>query len=292
MTLNELKQWKNYLGFSNKMLAERAGLPLGTVQKILSGETKAPRYNSIKALEKAIEEGVAERCALDDRLRFFDTMDTMYVHDSGALAAESPDTWEIPDVVEDAWAGKWRRQGTYTVRDYESVPDGVRVELINGVFYDMGAPSYTHQFIVSEVFAQIRAFMKKDPGKWGRCKALPAPYDVQILKDDSNMVQPDVLVFCGKDKSEYAKRLLGAPDFALEVVSPSNRRHDLVTKTNLYMNAGVKEYWIVDPDKEEVWVYDFAGEDFPVKYTFEDKVAVRMTGGELEIDFSAIKEEL
>ena len=122
--------------------------------------------------------------------------------------------------------------------------------------------------------------------------SLVAPFDVQLDMDEKTMVQPDLLVICKKKGQDLRKRLYGAPEFVMEVLSESTRKKDMETKRNKYSSAGVKEYWIVDPDKEEILAYDFEGLNFPKTYTFEDKVPVLISGGDLVIDFSEIKAEL
>ena len=83
-----------------------------------------------------------------------------------------------------------------------------------------------------------------------------------------------------------------APDFIMEVMSPSSRRVDMLIKLNRYMRAGVKEYWIVDPEKKTVLVYDFINNDFAHTYTFDDEIPVAISGGDLVIDFKVVQHRL
>ena len=303
MDLKELREFKRYLGYSNKMLAERAGLPLGTVQKVLSGETKAPRYATIKALEKAVYEGFNER--LEAEGYDLEEFGLSYVADGGlahdyAYAAESGDKGESadgivhggPDIIEDAWSGNWRRQGTYTIEDYEAIPDEVRVELIDGVIYNMAAPTALHQSLLGELLVIINLFMKSNKGE-RKCNVFIAPFDVKLLKDDEKtIVQPDLLIVCDKKKKDFFKRLNGAPRFVVEILSPSTREEDIVKMASKYLNAGVEEYRMVDPRKEEVIVHDFAGSNIYMRYSFADKIPVRIFDGELVVDFAEIREDL
>jgi Uma2 family endonuclease len=105
------------------------------------------------------------------------------------------------------------------------------------------------------------------------------------------MVQPDVIIDCRKEKRSKM-RIIGAPDFVLEVLSDSSRSKDIIIKTEKYMTAGCKEYWIIDPENETVIVYDFKNERYPLNYTFKDKVPVNIYNGDLAIDFSIIKKKL
>ena len=123
------------------------------------------------------------------------------------------------------------------------------------------------------------------------CMPFISPIDVQLDKDEKTMVEPDVIIVC--DKSLMTKRVVyGAPEFVMEVLSPSTRSKDQVLKLNKYMNAGCKEIWIVDPDNERVTVYYFEGENWPYIYNFDDKVPVGISEGKCEVDFAKVKEKV
>lgn len=179
-----------------------------------------------------------------------------------------------------------KKQGEYTLEDYYALPDERRVELIDGVIYDMSAPTTIHQLIGLEIWGQLQKFIRK---KKGTCIPFAAPVDVQLDCDDRTMVQPDVLVVCDRDK--IIKRCVyGAPDFVVEVLSPSTKRKDGIIKLSKYISAGVREYWVVDPDKKQVVVYDFQKEDYPVIYGFGGEIPVGIFDGECQIDFAEIFE--
>ena len=291
MTIQEMRDVKERTGLSNKALAALAGVPLGTVQKVLSGETKAPRLNTVMAISEALER------ALDDIEQYRrqlstdpDLSGTMHLREDSSAFRYKGGSADIPDVIEDAWTRSWRRQGTYTVKDYEMIPDGVRVELIDGVIYDMDAPTLTHQLIAGYIYKEMFNFGERSGKK--NCMPVIAPYDVQLNKDDRTMVQPDVLVICNRDGRDISKRLYGAPDFVLEVLSPATKAKDLIIKSGKYAAAGVRECWLVDPETQEVLVYDFENLRFPATYTFHDAVPVMISGGELIIDYNTIREYL
>ena len=115
--------------------------------------------------------------------------------------------------------------------------------------------------------------------------------DVQLDCDDRTMVQPDLLIICDRSK-DTVKNIYGAPDFVMEVLSPSSRQHDRLLKLKKYGDAGVREYWIVDPGKETVTKYDFMREAEVSTFTFEDKVSLSISDGKCEIDFRKVKEHL
>lgn len=118
-----------------------------------------------------------------------------------------------------------------------------------------------------------------------------APVDVQLDCDEKTMVQPDVLVVCDCEKI-VPTHVYGAPDLIMEILSPATRKIDMNIKHSKYAAAGVREYWLIDPDKKKVVVYDLENEELPVVYGFENRVPVGIFQGECEIDFSEIYESV
>lgn len=171
---------------------------------------------------------------------------------------------------------------TYTEEDYYNLPEDVRAELINGQFYDMSAPSRIHQEILMELSATIRNYVKS---KGGPCRVYPAPFAVNLLNDKKNIVEPDISVICDPDKLTD-KGCNGAPDWIIEIVSPSNPSHDYITKLSLYHDAGIREYWIVDPQSKYIHVYNMETGNLDV-YSFNDTVKAGIYD-DLLIDFSSI----
>lgn len=173
----------------------------------------------------------------------------------------------------------------YTEDDYYNIPEDVRAELIDGyLLYNMASPSRIHQFILSELHGTIYNYIKS---KGGSCRVVPAPFAVKLNEDRNTIVEPDISVVC--DPSKFTDHgCTGAPDWIIEIVSPSNSSHDYVTKLNLYLETGVREYWIVDPEKQKIFVYYLEEEGFDVEtYTFEDTIKVKIYD-DLEIDFKEL----
>ena len=171
---------------------------------------------------------------------------------------------------------------TYTEEDYYSLPEDVRAELIDGQFYYMASPSRIHQEILMELSATIRDYIRS---KKRDCKVYPAPFAVKLSADnDKTIVEPDISVIC--DKSKLTDRgCSGAPDWIIEIISPSTASHDYVRKLNLYLDAGVKEYWIVDPADKSIYVYFLEKDHFKARhYTFQDQVKAGIYD-DLWIDF-------
>jgi Uma2 family endonuclease len=171
----------------------------------------------------------------------------------------------------------------YTEDDYYNLPENVRAELIEGsMIYNQAAPSRIHQEILSELHALIHHYIKS---KGGTCRVYPAPFAVKLREDRNTIVEPDISVICDHDKLTD-RGCTGAPDWIIEIISPGNASHDYICKLKLYADAGVREYWIVDPYKERIHVYYLEKEHFEVEtYTFCDCVPVGIYP-DLKIDFS------
>ena len=161
---------------------------------------------------------------------------------------------------------------SYTPDDYWNLPDGQRAELIDGKLYFMAPPNFLHQKLISEFTQCIGQYIKSHKGT---CEVLPAPFAVNLDANDNNWVEPDISVICDKSKLDD-HGCSGAPDWILEIVSPSSRKHDYSTKNTLYTEAGVREYWIVDPAKERITVYYYEEDVAPELYTFDMPVPCRI----------------
>jgi len=136
-----------------------------------------------------------------------------------------------------------------TYEEWEAMDESIRCELLDGVIYDMAAPSTRHQKVLTEIFGQLFIYLR---GK--RCEVYPAPFAVRLDKAKDIVFQPDITVICDRDKLTDTG-CEGAPDLVIEIPSPSTARRDRIEKFNEYMIAGVKEYWIVDPIDESVAVH-------------------------------------
>lgn len=177
-------------------------------------------------------------------------------------------------------------QGYYTVDDYFALPDEQRVELIDGYFYDMASPTGIHQLAAGEIHRQIANFIME---RGGSCIPFIAPLDVQLDCDERTMVQPDVIILCDESKLKNG-RIFGAPDFLLEVISPSTKKKDYTIKMSKYMNAGVREYWIFNPYQKQLLIFGFEKEDCPMICGLDKPVPVGIYDGALEISFENINQ--
>lgn len=184
------------------------------------------------------------------------------------------------------WMDAAAKKLTYsTIEDIYHLPDGQRAELIDGELYLMATPSRLHQRLVMELSFRIRDYIGRNIGD---CEVYPSPFAVYLNGDGSIYLEPDISVICDKNKltEEGCK---GAPDWIAEIVSPSSRPMDYNKKLFKYRTAGVREYWIVDPVKQQITVYNFEHDTFE-EYTFSDKVKAGIYE-DFEIDFSEISME-
>lgn len=250
MTVKEMKRIMAEKGYDYEWLSEKTGIPAKTLQGIFSGGLSMPGYDVWQQIESVF-------------------MEPSCVAEEFAYSA-------IPK----------KRQGEYNIDDYRAWPEDERVELIDGEIIIMDAPRPLHQRVAGEVYRQIANFILDNEGD---CQPLIAPFDVQLDMDEKTMVQPDVGILCKKNK--YKRwGIYGAPDFLLEVISPSTRRKDYVRKLHKYHEAGVREYWIIDPYKEKVLVYFFeeGDEAGATIYGINQPIPINIYGGRLVIEFQYI----
>ena len=188
----------------------------------------------------------------------------------------------------------------YTVEDIYNLPEGTRAELIDGQIYYMAPPTRKHQDIAGTLYRKIADYIDSNSGS---CKTYIAPFAVFLNEDDKNYVEPDISVICNPNKLNergcvgapdvfivcnpeqiVRRNIKGAPDFILEVISPGTSKRDYIIKLQKYENAGVREYWIVDPIKNLILVYNFDTSDSE-QYTFADTIKAGIYD-DLYIDFS------
>ncbi|MDO4327448.1 MAG: Uma2 family endonuclease [bacterium] len=162
------------------------------------------------------------------------------------------------------------KERIYTAKDYWSLPEGERAELIDGKLYAMAPPMRIHQELSAELHYAILNHIKS---KKGTCKVMAAPFAVNLHADDTTYVEPDIAVICDKNKLTD-RGCTGAPDMVIEIISPSSRRMDYAIKHALYAEAGVREYWIVDPAKKRTTVYYYDDDAAPIIYTFDMPITV------------------
>lgn len=170
----------------------------------------------------------------------------------------------------------------YKIEDIYGLPDGQRAELIDGYIYMMAPPSREHQDISMALSHMIKDFILSNKGA---CAVYAAPFAVFLNEDNRNYVEPDLSVICDREKLTE-DGCNGAPDWVIEIVSKSSRQMDYMRKLFKYRSAGIREYWIVDPEKDRITVYNFEV-GTTEEYQMQDMVPVGIFDG-FRIDFSQI----
>ncbi len=244
MTIQEMRKRKQELGYSYETISKLSGLPLGTVQKTLGGITRNPRQATLEALSKVF----APKTAYPDTRGMF-------------VMREPP----VP-------YGTAAEDRVYTIKDIEELPEGIRAELIDGRLYYMASPGRLHQKIIGELYLIIANYIK---ARGGACEVYLSPFGVYLDADDTTFVEPDLVVICDTEKLDE-KGCHGAPDWVVEVLSPSSKYLDCLIKQQKYQAAGVREYWLIEPHKRMVIVYRFkepsSSADVVEMYSFDDEI--------------------
>ena len=294
MTLEEMRIRKRALGMTNAQLARLAGIPLSTVQKILGGSTASPRYRTMQALEAVLGRGREYLENMPDiprRTGPFGYGETA-ADSAGSILCE-----EVPVYQTGSGDEVRKKAGSHlTIADRDALPDYPLTELIDGVIYDLGSPRTVHQLIAGDIHAQLLAHVR---AAGGSCIPFIGPTDVVIDDDDDSVLVPDVFVVCDRDKIKELK-VYGAPDLVIEVLSPSTKKKDQTVKLCKYYDAGVREYWLVDPVKRTVLVYDMdamrdeslTGRAETTIYGFEEQIPVRIWGGVFCVDMKSLSDYL
>lgn len=160
-----------------------------------------------------------------------------------------------------------------TITDIEALPEGERAELIDGEMFMMATPSITHQRISRNLFMDISNYISS---KGGSCEPFYAPFSVFPDESGINYLEPDLAVVCNPEIIDD-KGIHGGPDWVIEIVSPSSKYMDYVRKLSAYEKAGVREYWIVDPDKRIVTVYGLQSQSVE-QYSFDEDIPAGIYG--------------
>jgi len=212
------------------------------------------------------------------------TTDVQYCSDQTHVENQASDAMTVNEPMP-----AYSRDGYYTYSDYIAWDDNERWELIDGIPFLMSAPTPNHQLLLLELSRQLANFLK---GK--RYRVFISPLDVRLNYDtlDDTVVQPDVLVVCDKNKYSDNKAISGAPDFVIEILSLSNQKHDTVTKFKAYMDAGVHEYWIVDPVAKTVAVNILSNGNYNTRIHGETEKVTAQIPDSCVIDLSELFSEM
>ena len=260
--IKRLREKKKEFKFTNSNISARSGVPLSTVNKILGGISKYPRQENVDAIAKSLGLELLDYTTEAKGITY--------------IVRESPHAYAY--------------EGAKTIEDYYNMPEDFRGELIEGEIIELQAPSVNHQLILNELSFLISSYLRKTGST---CQGFPAPFDVQLNKDEYNMLQPDYVIICDKSKYINGKNCYGAPDLVMEILSPSDTTKMTFTKFNKYRWAEVKEYWEINPINKSIEVHSFYRKKEPITstYTFYDVVPSALFEG-LSIDFAEIERKL
>lgn len=170
-----------------------------------------------------------------------------------------------------------------SLEQYEALPENIRAEVFDDQIYYMAGPSQEHQTLSTELTTILNSYIKS---RNYPCRVFHAPFDVKLSDTPLTIVQPDLMIVCDRDKLD-GKRCNGAPDFIIEIVSPSTAADDYIRKLYYYKNANVREYWIVDPRRKTITINYFEGNKLNIQYSFDSTVKVNIYD-DLYINFSDI----
>ncbi len=291
MDAKELKKRKKALHLTTAQLAYMAELPIGTVSKIMTGETRNPSHITIEKLDKVLahEEMLARLQAYVTE--FLEYIREHYEEGVDQISFEkeyrkkhnldnAPLPYALPiSTTANALEPALLTDNRVTEKILAELGENRQVELIDGHLVINEMPDMAHQVIVQNLGERIRDFIKAENGK---CKMFNVGVNVRLDEDDYTIVIPDIAVLCDQSRLDE-KGIVGPPDWVIEVVSPSTRSIDYNRKMHKYMSAGVREYWIIDSEKGKVATF-IEGEPMMVNiYSFEDDIPVYIYDGKLKI---------
>ena len=249
MTIDDIKGLKEKDGMTEEQISETTDIPSNILSMWFSGELEEPKYMTPQEFGEFLAEHGVPFC--------YD------------------ETTGFPCLLrEEAVAYNFNARQYYEGKIKE-LCDVALVEVIDRKIYTMSTPNRMHQFLVAKLLIRIGNHIEK---KRGKCHVYPAPFGVRLFADDETWVEPDILVICKKDIMTD-RGCDGAPDLIVEIVSPNNMFHDYVTKLVKYQQAGVHEYWIVDPINERITLYHFQESVQKADYTYEDTIPSKVLEG-------------
>lgn len=266
--IEELRKRKKELGMTTEVLSSLSGVPVGTLNKILAGSTTSPRLSTMQALEEVL----------------FPPEDAWQSWNEYVRNALIEQGYTEGEVLHDGEPAEWRKTGNSTYEDLELLPGDVRGELIDGEIFVINAASMTHQFIIDYFGDRVKEYIRDNKGKCVPCFS-PGAF---LAEDDRNFLIPDFAVVCDPEKISN-KGIDGGPDFVLEVLSPSTAYRDRTKKFSKYQAMGVREYWLIDPEKKQLTAYTLFGEGKTVLQPLSGKRGLAIFGGKPKIDLLEIR---
>ena len=292
MTIEELKARKKQLNLSTKDLAYLAELPLSTVSKIFTGETKNPSYLTIEKLDATLnrEEMLVRVHAYEQAMKQYflehpedagdqNKFEAIYRRENHLNHAPIPYAVSVEEDF-DTRGHLALQHGTMTVSELADLGEQKGYQLIDGHMIVAEMAGVLHQRMVRHIGRQIEQFILDNGGK---CEVFDVGVNVFLDEDDLTLVIPDIAVVCNPSMIDD-RGIQGAPDWIVEVVSASTRKIDYHKKLHKYMDSGVREYWIVDIDRQMVTVC-VNGEPMQISiFNFEQDIPVMIYDKKLLIN--------
>lgn len=258
MTADDLKKKKEEAGMTTAALSKLSGVPVGTINKILNGETKSPRCDTLSALEQAL--------------------DTVWKPSKEVRESSAP--YGVGESGVHTTTDSWKlRCNMQADADSLKLSYDMGAERMDGELICPEKPTTGHQVLVSQLILQFGRFIE-ETGK--NDLVLPSPFCVYPDSDEKTVLQPDISVVCHRERLGR-DGLMGAPDLIMEITSSVTRKRDLGRKMCRYLEAGVREYWVLDSKTRNVLVYCFEQDELPAVYSFEDEIPVSIWEGKLRI---------
>jgi Uma2 family endonuclease len=293
VNIKDIRRRKKELNLTTAEIAYRAKLPVSTVSKVMTGETTRPRYITVEKINEVLareEMLIRVRAYIDELLAYIkehpdEDVDQIKFEkeyrrrnnlDKSSLPYSKPiDT----AVVQPSGNLAILRTERVNIEQLLDLEQDRRLELIDGHLIVNEFPGMRHQLLVKNLGKVIDRYIDETGGE---CLMLNVGANVRLDEDDYNLVGPDIVVLCDSNKVEELG-IIGAPDWIIEVVSPSSRGRDYKLKMCKYINAGVREYWIIDPEKEKVTTYIEGEPTMAYVYGFDDDIPVYIYEGKLKI---------
>ena len=197
-------------------------------------------------------------------IEYEDVIITSHGKNIAVLSKVEDDTMRIEEETAIYKTGKWVSYEEFLILTLNS---DERYELIDGQVYTMDSPLFPHQNALLNIVGEMKNWFK---GR--KCLPAVAPFDVTLIKNKNNIcvVQPDILVICDKENINEKGKYKGTPTLVVEILSKSSRAKDMITKLNLYMETGVKEFWLVDTDKKQIMLYSFENSQLEQLTTYDE----------------------
>ena len=279
LTIAEMQKLKKQYGYSYAKLAELTGLPFGTLQKAMNGSTASPRYDTM--------------CALN---RFFEGLREGNGQSGQGWSGQAPGERPGQGQPQEQPQPQERSNGSWVMSEKTQYFREPGIEAYDREkAAEAGRPGEASPILIHQdlQFLIHKAFYDYIRSQKLQYHTYSGPVDVQLAPDAPTMVHPDVLVVGDAEKLKSRRRIEGAPDLVVEILSDATRRKDTIEKQAKYADAGVREYWIVDP-AGRVMTFDWTGEEpdvFPHVYGRNDKVPAAVFDGRCTIDFGDIFKE-